>query len=148
MYPILADTALYHFTGGRPPESMEAVQRWFADLESRESPDATQQWLTWIVQLKEQNTPIGYVQATITGCQADIAWLIGIGWQGRGYAKEAVALLTARLKQHAVKQLTAYIHPGHKASQRVATSIVLLRTEASQEGEEIWTTSFDAAKTT
>ena len=148
MYPILADTSLYQFTGGQPPRNVDAVERWFSDLESRKSPDGTQRWLTWVVQLKEQKALIGYVQATITGVQANIAWMIGTNWQGRGYAKEAVALLTARLKQHAVKQLTAYIHPDHKASQRVATSIGLLRTGASHEGEEIWTTSFDGAKAT
>ena len=148
MYPILADPALYRFTGGQPPGNMESVQLWFSDLESRKSPDGTQHWLTWIVQIKEQQAPIGYVQATIAGCQAEIAWLIGTRWQGQGYAREAVVLLTAELKQHRVQRLTAHIHPDHKASQRVATSLGLIRTEASHEGEEIWTTSFDAAKAT
>ena len=138
MFPVLAEPALYHFTGGRPPKDMESVQRWFSDLETRKSPDGTQQWLTWIVQLEKQNAYIGYVQATITETEADIAWLIGTHWQGEGYAKEAVAMLVSWLREQRLKRLTARIHPDHKASQWVATSVGLFCTDAYREGEEVW----------
>jgi RimJ/RimL family protein N-acetyltransferase len=145
LYPILAEPALYHFTGGQPPENMESVQNWFSALETRKSPDGTQEWLTWIVHLKTLDTPVGYVQATVTGAEAEIAWLIGTTWQGQGYAKEAVAMLVSSLKELEVKRLTAHIHPDHRASQSVATSVGLVRTGDYHEGEEIWAASLEPA---
>lgn len=141
MFTVLADPTLYHFTGGEPPKNIESVRRWFTNLETRQSPDGTEHWLTWIVQLKEQNACIGYVQATISDSEADVAWLIGTSWQGRGYAKEAVALLKSRLANARIKRLTANIHPDHVASQQVASSVGLLRTGVTREGEEVWVAS-------
>ena len=143
MYPLLTEPALYHFTGGRPPSNMKSVQRWFSDLETRESPDGSQQWLTWIVHLKLEKAHIGYVQATITEAEADIAWLIGTNWQGQGYAKEAVAMLVSCLREQRIKRLTAHIHPNHKASQWVATSAGFFCTDAYDEGEQVWAVSLD-----
>jgi RimJ/RimL family protein N-acetyltransferase len=144
MFPVLAEPALYHFTGGLPPKDMESVQRWFSDLETRKSPDGTQQWLTWIVHLKTQNACIGYVQATVTEAEADIAWLIGTNWQGEGYAKEAVAMLVSWLREQRIKRLTAHIHPNHKASQWVAKSVGFFCTDACHEGEEVWAVPLDS----
>lgn len=138
MHPILADPALYRFTGGTPPRDAGWVERWFSGLESRKSPDSTQDWLTWIVFLNRQKIPIGYVQATVTGEEADIAWLIGTAWQGQGYAKEAVGLMVAKLAERRVQRLTAHIHPDHCASQRVAAAVGLERTGVSHDGEDVW----------
>lgn len=117
------------------------MRRWFSNLESRKSPDGKEHWLTWIVQHKGQNAGIGYVQATIVGSEADIAWLIGTHWQGRGYAKEAVALLMSRLTEYPLTRLTAHIHPEHIASQQVATGLGLTRTDDIHAGEEVWAVS-------
>lgn len=138
MYPILADPSLHHFTGGEPPANLAAVQQWFAALAKRESPDGAQRWLTWIVRLATDDTAIGYVQATITGEHAEIAWLIGTHWQGQGYAREATGLLMEWLAETAVKQVSANIHPHHRVSQRVAEHIGLARSGAWHEGEETW----------
>ena len=148
MFHVLADPELYHFTGGMPPESAEAVHRWFSGLETRKSPDGTEHWLTWIVQLRERDTSIGYVQATIRGARAEIAWLIGTPWQGRGYAREAVALLKSWLTRHDIEELTAHIHPRHRASQRVALSAGFLHNGAIHNSEEVWTAPLVANQTT
>lgn len=138
MYPILADPALYRFTGGNPPRDSEWMEQWFSGLESRKSPDGTQDWLTWIVCLDNEVAPIGYVQATVTGAEADIAWLIGTAWQGQGYAREAVALMLDQLAERGVQRLTAHIHPEHHASQKVAAAVGLERTATCHEGEDVW----------
>ena len=141
MFGILADQTLYKYTGGQPHGSKESLQQWFSALETRLSPDGKEQWLTWIVVQKERNTPIGYVQATIKGMQADVSWLIATSWQGKGYAKEAAAMLKSLLEACKIESLSASIHPHHEASQKVAASLGLRRSGASHEGEEIWAAS-------
>ena len=138
MFQVLVDSELYEFTGGEPPRSVTDVDEWFSALETRLSPDGSERWLTWIVQLTECSTSIGYVQATVKGDQADLAWLIGVNWQGQGYATEALQLLVDLLAENEVKTLTAHIHPNHEASQRLAAGIGLHRTPLLHDGEEIW----------
>ena len=141
MFCVLSDQELYRFTGGEPPASLEAVRRWFTALETRKSPDGLEQWLTWIVRLADTKVCIGYVQATVKDGQADIAWLIGTEWQGRGLAKEAVLLMRDLLAANSIHRLEAHIHPEHVASQRVARCAGLSLTEKFADGEQIWVTS-------
>ena len=137
---MLSDQELYRFTGGEPPADLDAVRRWFSALETRKSPDGSEQWLTWTVRLANTRAFIGYVQATVKDGQADIAWLIGTEWQGRGLAKEAVLLMRDLLAGHNIHRLEAHIHPEHVASQRVARCAGLHPTEKFVDGEQIWAT--------
>jgi RimJ/RimL family protein N-acetyltransferase len=57
--------------------------------------------------------------------------------QGRGYAKEAARSLVAVL-QEAEWTVTAYIHSGHLASERVAHAAGLARTGEVRDGEIRW----------
>jgi RimJ/RimL family protein N-acetyltransferase len=143
MFPVLADGALYQFTGGEPPGSVEDVEVWFSSLETRLSPDGSEQWLTWIVQLIESSVSIGYVQATINESKADLAWLIGVNWQAQGYATEATRVLMRWLTDNHVCQMTAHIHKTNKASQRIAGSLGLTRSGCVEDGEEVWTKHTD-----
>lgn len=138
MFPVLQGKELYSFTGGEAPRSVADVQGWFSALESGVSPDGSERWLTWIVQLKRCSTSIGYVQATIKNGVADIAWLIGLDWQGQGYATEAVRALAAWLSDEPVNRLRAHIHPEHQTSQQLARHLGMRRTGQSRDGEEIW----------
>lgn len=140
MFPVLMDRELYKFTGGEPPSSVVEVERWFTALETRLSPDGSERWLTWIVQLIECSTSIGYVQATVKDGQADLAWLIGVDWQGQGYATEAIRLLMGWLVENQFDIMTAHIHPDHEVSQRLAHRVGLHRTVLMHDGEEIWST--------
>jgi RimJ/RimL family protein N-acetyltransferase len=138
MFPLLSDRQLYQFTGGEPPGSQADVAKWFTALESRLSPDGAERWLTWIVQLVESSVSIGYVQATVKEGNADIAWLIGIDWQGQGYATEATRSLVDWLNENQIYNRTAHIHADHLVSQRVAFSLGLHRSGLLHEQEEIW----------
>ncbi len=138
MFPVLANSSLYEFTGGEPPASLQDVERWFEALETRLSPDGSEQWLTWIVQLCASSTLIGYVQATVRGSKADVAWLIGVNWQGKGYATEALGTLIDWLTDKHILDLTAHIHRQHHASQRVARKLGFANSGVIHEGEEVW----------
>lgn len=107
-------------------------------LETRKSPDESQLWLNWIVSVQESETPIGYVQATVTESYTDIAWVIGLKWQANGYASEAAMALVNWLGSKGVKAIKACVNPDHIASQRVAGNAGLSRSDVIADGEEVW----------
>ena len=97
MAAVLAEPALYEFTGGSPPSLEELRERYRLQAAGR-SPDGSQEWLNWIVRLSDDGRAIGFVQATIVNGRADIAWLIGVPWQGHGFATEAARALVGWLE--------------------------------------------------
>lgn len=144
MTDVLAAPELYTFTGGEPP-LLSALRARYARLAVGHSPDGSQEWVNWIVRRARDGVAVGTVQATIhaaaaDGCRhADVAWVVGASWQGRGYAVEAASALVAWLRERGVTEIGAHIHPGHAASARVAERIGLVPTgELDDEGEQIW----------
>ena len=132
---VLADPALYAFTGGAPQSEAELVTRY--ERWTRGPSDPTRTW--WNLVVRERGVAIGYVQATVKPPRADIAWVIGAPWQGRGYATEAArALLDAVEQAHPVTAIRALIRPDHVASQRIAARLGLARTTEVVDGEDVW----------
>ena len=135
MVTVLADPGLYEFTGGMPPTLDELTARYTRQSAGR-SPDGSEQWLNWVVRVGEE--PVGYVQATVTGPSAEIAWVISPSHQGRGLASEAAGLMVDRLAASGVTELVAHIHPDHAASGRVAERLGLRPTGLVEDGEDRW----------
>lgn len=139
MAAVLADPALHTFTGGAP-EDADALRARYA-RQSAGSPDPAERWWNWVLGVRGDDRLAGYVQATVstTEAQAEIAWVIGAGWQGRGYAKEAAAGLVAHLLDGgAVRTVVAHIHPDHAASAAVAAAAGLGPTDVWEDGEVRW----------
>ncbi|MEU4602531.1 GNAT family N-acetyltransferase [Kribbella sp. NPDC023972] len=136
MAKVLADPNLYTFTGGEPPTVEALENRYRRQLAGPSRTD--EHWLNWMLQYDDQL--VGYVQASVTGSMAEIAWVIGTNWQGRGYAKEAALGLVGWLNEQAVERIIAHVHPGHAASAAVAAAAGLTRTEQLDDGEYLWTT--------
>lgn len=137
MAEVLGDPAMHAFTGGEPLDA-DALAARYVMLEAG-SPVAGEEWLNWIVRLDGQ--PVGYVQATITGADrptADVAWVVGTAWQGRGIATEATGAMCDWLRDRGVAQLSAAIHPDHIASARVAERAGLSPTDEIDDGETVW----------
>ncbi|QNP72531.1 GNAT family N-acetyltransferase [Streptomyces roseirectus] len=133
---VLADPALHVFIGGTPstPEGLAArYERLTAG-----SPDPAVCWLNWVLRVRESGELAGTVQATVTGDEAEVAWVIGTGLQGRGYASEAARGMVGWLRQEGVRTVVAHVHPDHRASERVAEAAGLTRTGEWQEGEVRW----------
>jgi len=139
MAVTLADPELYAFTGGSPPTRQELsarYERWIAG-----SPDRAVSWCNWVIQLRSPRCLAGTVQATIsTGDDpvAEVAWVVGKPWQGRGIATEAARALVAWLKLQSVKTVIAHIHPDHHASAAVAAAAGLTPTGQLRDGEMRW----------
>lgn len=139
MAGVLSADALYAFTGGSPPAPAELRDR-YARLAAGRSPDGSQEWRNWIVRREPGGQAAGYVQATIMdgGGRAEIAWVIGVDWQGQGYATEAARALVAWLDARGVAVVEAHIHPDHAASAAVARRAGLLPTGHADGGEQLW----------
>ena len=77
------------------------------------------------------------------GLQAEIAWVVGTAWQGRGIATEAARALVDWLARQPVHAVIAHIHPDHRASAAVAAAIGLAPTAELHDGEIRWRKSVD-----
>jgi RimJ/RimL family protein N-acetyltransferase len=147
MVGVLADPRLYSFISGGPPDR-KSLRASYARQAAGQSADGTEEWHNWIVRLRPDGTAIGFVQATIVdaGAVAGIAWLIGVPWQGRGFAVEAVRALVRWLDRRGVRKVVAHIRPDHHASGAVAARAGLESTdEFDEDGEQIWSHTFRGA---
>ena len=139
MAGVLGDERLHDFTGGQPlsPEQLRAR---YERLAGGWSPDGAEQWCNWIVRIRPGGDAVGFAQATVTGdgSAATVAWVVGVPWQGRGYAAEAAAALVTRLADVGVRTIEAHIHPDHHASGRVAARAGLEPSTEVIDGEVVW----------
>ena len=137
MVEVLSDSELYAFTGGDPPRVAELESRYRAQVAG--PPDEGEVWHNWILRLVKSRQAVGFVQATVTGEGADLAWVVGLEWQGRGIAVEAVAEMCEWLGAHGIERFTAHIRPEHHVSGSVSAAVGLRPTEETDdEGEVVW----------
>ena len=137
MLEVLADPELYEFMGGCAPTFDQLRSRYQRQIAG--SIDGREVWANWILREIDTGRPAGFVQATILADTADVAWLVGREFQGRGFGAEASAAMIAWLHSTGVRQITAHIHPEHAASQHIAAAIGLSLTDRLDvDGEELW----------
>jgi RimJ/RimL family protein N-acetyltransferase len=142
-HPVFDDQRLHTFTGGSPATLDELRARYTRQAVGR-SADGSQDWLNWMLRERETGAVVGTVQATIqyfdalSAPEAEIAWAIGTGQQGRGLATEAASAMVSWLRQHGVPMFIAHVHPDHLASARVAEHLGLIATTTMVEGELRW----------
>ena len=143
MVEVLGDERLHDFIGGSPAGQAD-LRRRYARLAAG-SGDPDQIWLNWIVCRGADRQPIGTVQATVTrgGRAAEIAWVVGVPWQGKGFATEAAQALVNWLREQGANVITANIHPDHHASAKVAARAGLTATTDEIDGEQVWRTAAD-----
>ncbi|KUL38234.1 GNAT family N-acetyltransferase [Streptomyces regalis] len=137
MAVVLADPALHTFIGGMPHSLGELRARYERLVAG--SPDPGVAWCNWVLRLRAESCLVGTVQATVTEDRsAEIAWVVGTPWQGRGFASEAARGLVAWLRRRSVRTVVAHIHPDHPASAAVAAAAGLAPTKEEQDGERRW----------
>ncbi|MER5945352.1 GNAT family N-acetyltransferase [Streptomyces sp. NPDC001904] len=137
MAAVLADPALYTFTGGEPPSAGALRARYARQVAG--SPDPATAWLNWVLEETGSERLTGYVQATVADDgTADVAWVVGTPWQGRGFAREAALGMAGWLAAHGTAELVAHVHPRHHASAAVARALGLTACGEDDEGETVW----------
>jgi len=137
---VLSDPSLYRFMGGAPPK-LEELQHRYRMLATRRSPDGEELWLNWVIRDRHTQNALGTLEATVRvgeSSVAHIAWVLGTNAQGNGYASESARALTRFLVDRGMKQVMAYIHPDHTASNRVAAAIGMEQTQIWQQKERAW----------
>jgi RimJ/RimL family protein N-acetyltransferase len=140
MAGVLGDPALHEFIGGRPDGLEELRRRYAAMVAGPGRPGEV--WRNWVVRRRADEAAVGTVQATLTrqaeGWRAEVAWVVGVPRQGRGYAAEAARALVGRLVEAGVGEIVAHVHPDHSASARVAAAAGLVATDDLADGERVW----------
>jgi RimJ/RimL family protein N-acetyltransferase len=138
MVTVLSGEALYAFTGGSPPTFDELRNRYTRQVVGR-SADGLEAWHNWVVRTRPDRAAIGYVQATVIDRRrAEVAWVIGLAWQRRGYATEAAMALVAWLEARGIGLISANIHVANTASASVARRVGLEPTARFVDGEQVW----------
>ncbi len=163
MVGLLADRRLYTFSDDEPSPTLEGLRARYARQAAGRSPDGREVWHSWIVRERESGRAVGFVQATVGATagtssasvdtagtpydgatSAELAWLVGVPWQGRGYATEAAAAVRDAVRGPGsatgddVTRVHAHIAPGHVASEAVARHLGLAPTQVVLDGETRW----------
>jgi len=139
MVVVLDDLDLHRYVGGQPLLREELQKRYEHQARGR-SDDGSEWWFNWIIRERISGDAIGYVQATVEVASgvADVAWVVGSRFQGRGYAREAASAMLSWLCGKGVTAVTAHIHPDNRASEIVARAIGLGPTSTIADGEVMW----------
>ena len=81
---------------------------------------------------------VGTIQATLSGSQAELAWVVGTAHQGRGYASEAALAVPGLAANPGHDEFIAHIHPGPRGVGRRGAAPRPRPTAARQDGEVRW----------
>jgi len=139
MFEVLDDERMHEFTGGRPRTLAELRSR-YRRLAVSHATEDSELWFNWVVRVSGANRSVGVMQATVAadGSTADVAWEIGVPFQGQGFASESAAAVVQWLIDQGVPVIRAFVHPDHVASERVATHAGLNPTLDRVDGEVVW----------
>jgi RimJ/RimL family protein N-acetyltransferase len=137
MAEVLADARIYEFIGGEPESVATLTARYDRQVVGR-SPDGAQLWFNWIARTADDPLAIGFVQATVTVENAELAWVLAPLVQGQGFATEATAAVVDWLRSEGCRHFIAHIHPEHDSSVRVAQRLGFHVTTTMCDGEVRW----------
>lgn len=137
LFEVLSDPAIYRFEN-EPPASVAALRQRLGRLESRESPDGSQQWLNWVVRLHTGDVA-GYVQATVhPGGRAALAYVLGSRWWGQGIASRSMRGMIGELRaRHGVRECVAVLKAANTRSLRLLQRMGFTPAAAEQLGIEL-----------
>ena len=142
MVAVLAPRELYTYYPEQDSPTLDELRATYARQTRGHSQDGTQTWHNWIIRSRSANEVIGFIQVTVTEDRAEIAWVVGVPWQGLGYASEAArAVRDACLRgetDQTVVDVFCHIAPGHTRSERVARALGLHPTDTWHDGEIRW----------
>lgn len=140
MVGLLADRALYTFYDDEPSPTLEELRDRYARQSLGRSADGSEVWHNWILRVRATGAAAGFMQATVRGAVAELAWVVGTAYQRQGLAAEAaLAVREALAPSGSGVDVVAHIAPGHAASHAVARRLGLAPTaEVDADGEVLW----------
>ncbi len=99
MFAGLSDPSLYTCIAADPPASLAALQARYLRLQARRSENGEEAWLNWIVLAKPGLLARGYVQATVAGSSAQVAYVLFRDAWRQGIAREAMERMLMHLRE-------------------------------------------------
>jgi ribosomal-protein-alanine N-acetyltransferase len=120
MFELLSDPAIYQYLDYTAPVSVGYLRGIYQRWEARQSPDASEAWLNWVIRPRDQPLA-GYVQATVASNRsAHVAYILASKYWGRGYAGVAVeAMLEHVASAYEVDRYMATVEVGNQRSIRL-----------------------------
>jgi len=143
LFAALDDERVGRFIGGPDVTSVEAVIARIERVDAGPGPEWDEEWLNWAVLL--DGVVIGRIEATLRHGVgrpgvAEIAYVFGPAWWGRGFATEATAWMIDHLaSNHGATQWWATVDPSNTASINLLERLGFATTELPEFGLE----SFD-----
>jgi RimJ/RimL family protein N-acetyltransferase len=136
---VFGDERLYVFLASHPTttEELRAQFERLAPDRLADTEGTTQR--NWTVRRRSDRRAVGMLQAAFSdqGRAAEVAWAVGVAWQGQGIASEAARAVIGWLERRGVATITAHIHPDHHASAAVAIRAGLRPTAEYRDHEGI-----------
>jgi RimJ/RimL family protein N-acetyltransferase len=138
MFAALCHSEMYRYVPHTTPRTIAELETRFARVMQETAPDRLDQWLNWTVWRREDNAPLGTVEATISQHHAaSIGYLFSPKVWGNGYATEAVQAMIAHLRAQGALVFKAQIDIQNTASKAVVRRLGF--THAFTEGaDEFW----------
>ena len=119
MFDVLSAPELYRYLDFGPPPSLDHLRGVYEELEARVVPDGSQLWLNWVIRPRG-GTPVGFVQATVSGADAWVAYVLAEEYWGRGYAFQATRAVVDHLRATCgVTRFLAVAEAGNERSIRL-----------------------------
>lgn len=124
MFDVLRDPETYTYISRSAPKSVADVEEHFARLTQETAPDRADQWLNWIVWLRDSETPVGMVEATVYPDNVVfIGYVFDPRHHRRGYGYESTAEILRYLRGCGAKSFTGTIDIRHIASRALAIKL-------------------------
>lgn len=139
---VFDDVRLHAWIGGAPC-TLDELKEKYLRQSAGQSADGQQGWLNWLLRHRPDGQVIGTVQATlhqpaVDHVEAELAWVVGVEHQGRGFGRESALGMVTWLREHGVDGLAAHIHPQHRSSIGIAQALGLAATDTVSDGEILW----------
>lgn len=117
LFEALDDPLVGRYIGGPEVTTLEELQARIERLLAGPADPRAETWRNWVVRL--EGTVIGRVEATLHDGMAEIGYVFGPRWWGRGYASESVAWLLEELRRDGVPEAWATVDPVNEPSVRL-----------------------------
>ncbi|PZD74344.1 hypothetical protein C1752_01405 [Acaryochloris thomasi RCC1774] len=121
LQPILCDPRVYvHVDDGVAPSSNELLESFISREVGPYGDRSHERWVDYVVRLRESRTAIGRVEATVIEHRAEVAYILGFPYWGKGYGSESLAWLQQFVqKNYGVKEFWATVTPGNISSRHL-----------------------------
>jgi RimJ/RimL family protein N-acetyltransferase len=120
LFPVFADPAIYRYIDNHPPASVEELSKRISQMIVPPPHRADEVWWDYAVFVRESNHAIGKVEVAIVADRAEVAYILGSAFWGKGYAAEAMEWLHGQIRERtAATDFWATTLPGNSRSIRL-----------------------------